>query len=622
MNSDPALNSSAAISNPRFLLQYLLHHKKSYGFGIVLIFVTNWLAVNIPVHIGLSIDLLSGELAKNQQQLVYNIALVIGFALMMIVTRTVSRVLFFNPGRAIERELKDDAFAKLTKQQKDFYDGHETGKLISIVNNDINGVRALAGIVMLQIFNIFFALSLTPVKMWGISPSLTLYCIVPVIVTFFIAHRAIAYMRQMVKKRMGELQTLSSHTVGILSGIEEIKSYQVQPWAIAEFDVHNQAILARSLTLARIRTLVLPIIGYTDRIMKVLILAVGGSYLIDQGLTIGELTALLAYATLLAMPFISMGMIFSAYQTGMVSLESLRTILDQPVAAREQQHLSSDDRDTLFTQGIEVKNLSYRYPQDEQYTLKNISFTIIPGQTLGILGKVGAGKSTLVNCLNRYLDVDPGQVFIDGRDVTAISKSDLRSAVRTITQQPFLFSDTVANNIRFGTDDIDSDAADSENNTEALSLDTALMQSDMRNEVDQFPQRENTLVGEKGILLSGGQKQRLSLARAMYTPSKLMILDNVLSAVDNKTERFLLDQIFNNLRSQCTVIVSHRASVLEKVDHILVLEAGEIVAQGSHQQLLTTSDYYRETWDLQQDASQKPQPDINKGPQLSDEGKD
>lgn len=589
------MTSSPTISNARFLLKYLLHHKKSYALGIFFIFVTNWLAVNIPVHIGISIDLLSGELEKNQQQLIYNIAIVIGFAVIMIATRTVSRIHFFNPGRAIERELKNDAFAKLTSLQKNFYSGHETGTLISIVNNDINGVRALAGIVMLQIFNIAFALSLTPVKMWQISASLTLYCVLPVIVTFLIAHRAIAFMRAMMKERMAELQTLSSQTVGILSGIEEIKSYQVQPWAVAEFDTHNQAILHRSLTLARIRTLILPIIAYTDRIMKVMILAIGGTYLINQQLTIGELTAFLSYATLLAMPFISLGMVFSAYQSGMVSLESLRKILDQSAPQQESQHLDATDRKELFSRGIEVKNLSYRYPDSEAATLKNISFRLVPGQTVGILGRVGSGKSTLVNCLNRYLDVAPGQIFIDGRDVTSLSKSDVRSAVRTITQDPFLFSDTVANNIRFGAGD----------SPEALSLHTALQQGDMLNEVNQFTDRENTLVGEKGILLSGGQKQRLSLSRGMYTPSKLMILDNVLSAVDNKTERYLLDQIFNKLRSECTLIVSHRASVLEKVDHILVLEDGVVVAQGSHQQLLQTSDFYRETFKLQENGGER-----------------
>lgn len=584
------MNIATQESNFRFFSRYILHHKREYGLGILFIFLTNWLAVNIPAHIGISIDLLSGELAANQEALVTAIGTVILFALIMVVTRTISRILFFNPGRAIERELKDDAFSRLTRLQPAFYKEHETGSLISIVNNDINGVRALAGIVMLQIFNVMFALSLTPLKMWQISPHLTLYCIIPVVVTFVVAHRGIAFMRRMMRARMVELQDLSSNTVGFLSGIEVIKSHHIQSWAEEEFARDNDKILNRSLRLALVRTVILPLIGYTDRIIKVMVLAIGGTYLINQDISLGELTALLSYATLLAMPFISMGMIFSALQHGIVSLESLRKILDQPINPLDQQHLVPARREQLFSHGIRVDHLSYTYPESSEAALVDISFEIRPGQTIGILGKVGSGKSTLVNCLNRYLEIDPGQVFIDDEDIATISRQDLRSAVRTITQEPFLFSDTVEENIRFG-------SAEQE---DPLRLEEALYQSDMANEVETFPDAQHTLVGEKGILLSGGQKQRLSLARGLFTPCKLMILDNVLSAVDNETERFLLDQIFNNMRSQSTLIVSHRASVLEQVDHILVLEEGRIVAQGSHRELLQTSDIYRQTWELQQ----------------------
>ena len=589
--------SNTPQSNFGFLLGYLLGHKREYALGIAFIFATNWLAVNIPMYIGTSIDLLSGELAANQDALVEAIGTVIVFALVMVVTRTISRIFFFNPGRSIERELKNDAFSRLTQMPGDYYREHETGVLISIVNNDINGVRALAGIVMLQTFNVFFALSLTPIKMYQISPQLTLYCIIPVVLTFLIAHRAVAYMRRMTKVRMLELQAMSSSTVGFLSGVDVIKSHHIQPWAEGAFATDNNTIMERSLLLIKVRTLVLPIIGYTDRILKVLILGVGGGYLIQQDLSLGELTALLSYATLLAMPFISLGMIFSAYQTGMVSVESLRRIVDEPVIPQDQQYLPEQDRQRLFSRGIQVRDLSYTYPGTEQPALSDISFEILPGQTIGILGRVGSGKTTLVNCLNRYLEVAAGQLFIDGRDVTALSRQDLRSAVRTITQEPFLFSDTVAANIRFG----------AEGHSDALPLAQALAQSDMTAEVSQFPARENTMVGEKGILLSGGQKQRLSLARGLYTPCKLMILDNVLSAVDNETERFLLDQIFNQLRSEATLIVSHRASVLEKVDYILVLEEGRIVDRGSHEQLLQSSEIYRTTWDLQQHSAAEPQ---------------
>lgn len=582
-----------AESNIRFFLRYLWRHKWSYGLGVLMLLATNWLAVSIPRYIGTSIDLLKQSAVLDQAELNHNIAIIAALALTMMGARTLSRMLFFNPGRAIERDLKNDAFARLTLLQKDFHDSHPTGTLISIVNNDINGIRALAGVVMLQVFNISFALSLTPYKMWQLSPHLTLYCMLPVVATFLVSHRAIGHMRRMMKIRMQELQALSSHTVELLSGIELIKSNRIQGWATGEFAVDNDTLLQRSVSLARIRTLVMPLLGYTDRIMKILILAVGGGYVIQSGLSLGDLVAFLSYATLLAMPFFSMAMIFSAFQNGMLSIDSLRRILDREPPAQDARHLPEAERQQLFSSGVSIRNLTYTYPGQDQPALRNISFDIRPGQTIGILGQVGAGKTTLVNCINRHLEVEPGTIFIDDHDITSLSRQDLRSAVRTITQDPFLFSDSVANNIRFSAGDDDP-----------RPIDDVLYRSDMLEEVQQFPQGEETLVGEKGILLSGGQKQRLSLARAMYSPSKLMVLDNILSAVDNETERFLLGQIFDNLASQSILIVSHRASVLEKVDYCLVLEQGEIVARGTHSELLQSSPLYRETWNLQQEGSQ------------------
>ena len=283
-------------------------------------------------------------------------------------------------------------------------------------------------------------------------------------------------------------------------------------------------------------------------------------------------------------------MVFSAWQTGIVSLESMRRILDQPEHQQDQVHLPPEEREDLFSHHLRVKDFSYTYPGSDTPALSNINFEIKPGQMVGVLGKVGSGKTTLVNCLNNYLETPVGSIFIDGADITTLSRQDLRSAVRTITQDPFLFSDTVSENIQFGAGEL----------ADPLPMEQALYQSDMLDEVRQFPEQESTLVGEKGILLSGGQKQRLSLSRGLYTPCKLMVLDNVLSAVDNETERFLLDQIFNHSRSAATLIISHRATVLEKVDTILVLNAGRIVAQGTHAELLLSSEEYRHTWQLQQ----------------------
>ena len=578
------------MKNYQFLFHYLAFHKTSYLFGVVFIFLTNWLAVTIPHYIQVSIDLLTNHLAENRDFLVENILIVILLSGLMIFVRIFSRILFFNPGRATERILKNEIFSKLNQLQKDFHDRHSTGTLISIANNDINGVRQITGMGLLQLFNIFFALSLTPIKMWELSPSLTLYCALPVIVTFLAVHRAVHYLRRLVRKRMMELQSLSAKTVGFLSGIDVIKENQVHDWAVHEFEKESSALLKRSLQISKIRSFLMPLLRYTEQILKIIILSVGGTYLIRQDLTIGEITAFLAYATLLSLPFILMGRIISIFQTGMVGLESIRRILDETTPAQDGVHLPIQQRESLFQKGIVLKDLSFKYPESDELILKNINVTIRPGQKIGILGKIGSGKSTLVNCLNRYLEIEKGQILIDDYDLTELSRQDIRSAIRTLSQEPFLFSDTITQNIRFG-------SANQENH--ALIKDV-LYQSHLNAEVRFFPDQERTMVGEKGILLSGGQKQRLSLARAMYTPCKLLILDNVLSAVDYETERFLLNQIFEKMQAQSILIVSHRVSVLEKVDQILVLEQGEIIERGTHEELLVDSDYYRNTWELQQ----------------------
>lgn len=579
-----------SISNFRFFLNYAARHRWTYALGVCLLLITNLFAVNIPQYMGEAIDMLRASDAMNIDDLHTKMYLIAGFAVLMIVTRTGSRMMFFNPGRAVERDVKNDAFRKLTLLQRDFYNEHSNGKLISIVNNDVNGIRALAGVVTLQIFNILFALSLTPYKMWQLSPSLMLYCVIPVFTTFMISRKAVGNMRRMMKLRMQELQELSGKSVELLSGIDVIRNSHIRDWAEGRFETENQKLLDRSIELTKIRTIYMPLLGYTDRLIKVVVLIVGGMQVINAELSLGDLVAFLAYATLLAMPFFSMAMIWSAFHNGMISIASLRNILDRETSVIDQQIMANEQRDELFARQLEVRNLTYSYPGQTQPALKNISFSIEPGQTIGILGQVGSGKSTLVNCLNNYLDVPLESVFIDGQDITQMARSDLRSAVRTVTQDPFLFSDSVENNVLFG-----SQGEGDLNHT--------LKRAAMDKEVAKFPHGQDTMVGEKGILLSGGQKQRLSLARALYTPAKLLVLDNVLSAVDNDTERFLLKELFGQKGHKAAIIVSHRASVLERVDQILVLDEGEIIARGTHAELMLSSPLYAEIWRLQQDEA-------------------
>jgi ATP-binding cassette subfamily B protein len=329
--------------------------------------------------------------------------------------------------------------------------------------------------------------------------------------------------------------------------------------------------------------------------MKVLILGLGGYMLMNQELSLGEITAFLTYSVLLAMPLMQLGRIATIYQRGMLGIQSVQTILNAEVPKKDAAFLPAAEVEQLKGKTLSVRDLSYTYPGDEAPSLEGISFDIPSGKKLGVLGSIGSGKTTLVNCLNHHLDVPAGSVFLDERDVTAFSRSDLRRYIKTVTQDPYLFSATVEENIRFGSGDADIAKAQ---------VDEVLQLSQLAGDVTRFDNGDQTLVGEKGIMLSGGQKQRLSIARALLKPADLIIMDNVLSAVDYETERKILGGLFSRLKTQSVLVVSHRVNALEYMDEIIVLKEGKMIAKGNHATLLKTCPYYYETWLLQQNETE------------------
>jgi ATP-binding cassette subfamily B protein len=295
------------------------------------------------------------------------------------------------------------------------------------------------------------------------------------------------------------------------------------------------------------------------------------------------------------MPLMQLGRIATIYQRGMVGIQSAQTILNAKVPELDEDKLTELDVESLKGKTFSVRNLSFSYSGEDRLILDDISFDIPVGKKVGVLGGIGAGKTTLVNCLNHHLDVPESSVFLGERDVTSFSRSDLRRYVKTVTQDPFLFSATVEDNIRFGS--LDTDLAKSQ-------VDEVLELSQLASDVTRFEHGDQTLVGEKGIMLSGGQKQRLSIARALLQPTDLIIMDNVLSAVDYETERKILEGLFKRLENQSVLVVSHRVNALEYMDEIIVLNEGKVIAKGDHATLLKTCDYYYDTWQLQQNETE------------------
>ncbi len=585
------------MSKPQFILHYFLINKYSYLFAVFCIFIVNWLQVEIPRFIQQAIDLLNQTSGDSGQALVENVKLVILFSVLMVIVRVLSRMYSLNPGRITEAALKNDLFHRLNRLPSTFHEKFPSGKLISIINNDLNGIRLFYGIGFLQLFNILFALSLTPIWMWQISPKLTLYSIIPIMVAFVFFRMGFRHLRLLHTKRLGRLQDLSEQLMNYLSGIDLIKNQQMGPWVMQQIAEVNKKLYSTTMKITRIQTFVMPILDYANHIMKVLILGLGGYYVLQSELTIGEITAFLSYSVLLALPLMSLGRIMTVYQMGMASVDSVQTILNSPVAAQDLTLLADEQKNTLRKAPLVVKNLNYSYPGNEQLVLKNICFRINPGQKVGVLGSIGAGKSTLVNCLNHHLDVPSASIYLGDTDITQMSRQDLRGFIRTMTQDAYLFSDTIEKNVRFGSSIIKNKKSENKNTSKVQDV---LSLSELSEDIARFTKGDQTVVGEKGIMLSGGQKQRLSIARALFTPSDLIIMDNVLSAVDYETERKILAAVISGVSGQSLLVVSHRVSALESMDNILVLQKGEIIAQGTHQELLVNSEYYLNTWRLQQ----------------------
>lgn len=581
-------------SKLKFLLRYTHRYRWWYAGGIVFLALTIWASVTIPEYIQKSIDAIALGRVDSSGDFYQYVGLILLLALGLMVVRSLSRVLFFVPGRLVERQLKGEMFRKLSTFGKAYYDANSSGSIISRINNDINGVRMITGFGLLQIGNILFSLSVTPYKMWAMSPTLTLYCMVPLVVIFIIVRFGMVIMVKNTHLRMEALQRLSGRTVSFLSGNAVIKSYNIHHWAEDKVEEENVSLLGFTLKIAWIRSFIMPLLGSMEQVLKIVVLFAGGLLVISGEFTIGQLTEYIAYAALLTHPIMGLGWVLTVFQQGFVGITSLQTIMNRKGEDDDKPALAAEQKAHLLDEGLHATDLTFQYHNGDAPVLKDLNFRIKPGQVVGITGPLGAGKSTLVNLLNGYLKPEAGQLFYGATDAAGLRGQDVRTRVRTVSQDVFLFSDTVENNIAFG----------KELQVDPAEIKKAVFRSALADELDRFPKKEQTMVGEKGIMLSGGQKQRISLARALYAPGQLLVLDDVFSAVDADTERFLIKQLFDNKVASMLVLVSNRMSVLERCDFNLVLEDGRLTAMGTHEELLQKSDFYRTTQKVQEGGEQ------------------
>ena len=578
----------------RFLFSLLVEHKLSYLLGSVMIGATLWLTLTIPQYLELAIDLLRESQLQdsadvdNSEFLNYVIWILV-FAIIIIFTRTASRLLFFTPGRRVEFDLKNRLLSHLTLLQRNYFLDNPTGSIISRINNDINGVRMLMGFGLMQLINSLSMLSLAPYKMYQISPRLTLYILGPLIIAFLLPQIAIRRLRSLQREQMKTMQDLSDFTVESYNGLDTLRSYRALGWAEHRFAYFSEGIKQLAIRMSTIRAFFMPILAHIVNGLKVMLVLVGGMMVIEAQLSMGEFVAYLLYLSMLLPPLMGMTFMLFVIQRGMTALGSLETVFNTQPSLPEVDTEAERLLPTPVQQGLQITHLTYAYPDDpENPILQDISFTLRPGEIVGIFGSIGSGKTTLINTINRYLNPPAGMITLDGIDITQLSQASLREHVVTVSQEPFLFSASIRENVRFAIEDSEDSA-----------VEKALTSASMNEDMARFPAGLDTIAGEKGINLSGGQKQRIALARSLLKPCDLLILDDVMSAVDYETERYLIDQIYNFQHARSLLIVSHRVSVLERADHIIVLENGRCSASGTHAELIRQEGVYRQSYLLQ-----------------------
>ncbi|BCL34786.1 ABC transporter ATP-binding protein [Nostoc sp. MS1] len=568
------------------LAAYMLPHWREAALGILALLSVNGLGVYIPWLIKSCVDELSRNFSWNQ--ILRYVIIIILLSSAMLLIRMASRIWLFGVGRQVEFDLKQRIFEHLLTLEPAYFANNTIGDLISRATSDVDNVRRLLGFAVLSLANTLFAYVLTLPVMLTISVDLTLasLAIYPFMFVF------VNLFSNRLKQQQGVVQEQLSHISELIqediSGIALIKIYAQEENERRAFGVQNQQLLTANLELAKTRNILFPLIGGLASLSSLIVIWLGTSRIAAGTLAVGDFLALLLYIERLVFPTALLGFTISTYQRGEVSIDRLESILSVEAKIQDTDETINLSLTDVIGQ-LTAKNLTYTYPGAENPALNKVNFTINPGETVAIVGAIGSGKSTLANALPRLLEIEPGQLFLDGVDITKITLADLRNAIAYVPQDSFLFSTTIKNNIRYG-----EPASQQEQVEHVAKL------AQIHPEIINFPQQYETIVGERGITLSGGQRQRSALARAMLVNASVLILDDALSSVDNQTATQILNNLSRGTERKTVVFITHQLSAAAAADRIFVMDKGKIVQMGNHLELVQKEGLYRKLWSQHQ----------------------
>jgi len=541
------------------------------------ILLSNAGAVYIPVILKDSIDsLLEG--VKSSQLLTYA-GLIVGTSLISGIFRFLIRQTIIVVSREIEYDLRYDFWHHIQRLPLRYFQNTSTGNLMAHATNDINAVRSFIGPAVMYSIDTSIRLLIVLGVMISLNLSLTIYSLIPLPLLSVLVYKVGKIIHEkytLIQEKFSDLTTKAQEN---FSGIRVIKSYVRELNEIKEFGKLSREYLERNMSMIRIQSLIHPILFLITGISTIIVIWAGGTMVINGEMTLGEISAFIIYLGILIWPVIAFGWVINIVQQGEASMKRLNKIFSEPFEIDESEITDYSIKEIKGK--IEFRNLSFKYGENLPYVLKNINLTIPEGSTVAVMGYTGSGKSSFINLIPRLYDATGGEVLIDGKNIKTIPLEVLRKNIGIVQQEPFLFSDNIYNNISYGLKEVDKNKAVEASRTACFDKD-----------VETFPDKYETIVGERGITLSGGQKQRASMARALIIDPKILILDDSFSAVDTHTEEEILKNLKKFMKGRTSIIISHRISTVKDADKIIVLSDGIIAEEGIHEKLVSLGGIY------------------------------
>ena len=578
----------------KYINRYYLKNAPVLLLGLLALLMVDYIQLLIPQFYRLVINGVNlGQVVVNGQTLPFtkevllqHICLpMIWIVVLMVIGRFLWRICFFGSAVRVAANLRERMFDHSRQLSQQYYQVNKVGNLMSLYTNDIDTIQECFGDGILMFFDALVLGLMALYKMWRMDYKLTLLALIPALIMFGIGTVMGTAMTKRWEERQQAFSDLSDFAQENFSGIAVIKAFVKELKELMAFRKLNKQNEEINVIYTKIATLLEVLVTLFVESVICVILGYGG-YLVYQGrFNAGQLVEYIGYFEAIVWPIMAISMLIEKTSRGKASLNRITELLDAPIDVADRPGV----QELQNPQGsVEFRHLTFRYPDGEYDVLQDISFTIHPGESVGIVGKTGAGKTALVDLLLRTYNVPDGTLFVDGKDVNTLSIHSVRAACAYVPQDNFLFSDTIAHNIGFGVDDASPEMID-----HAASL------ADVRDNIVDFKDGYETVLGERGVTVSGGQKQRISIARALLKDAPILILDDSVSAVDTRTEKIILDNLKSSRANKTTLLIAHRISTVERLDKIIFLDDGKIEAVGPHDELYTSCPKYRRMVDLQ-----------------------